>query len=51
MISPECDEKVSDENELHLSSGFIRLEVVADLGRIVCELIKQADQFPLTGFG
>ena len=51
MVSPECDEKIPDEDELHLSSGFIRLEVVANLGWIVRKLIKQANQFPLAGFG
>jgi hypothetical protein len=48
--SLECDEKVSDEDELQLPSGFIRLEVVADLGWMVCELIKQPD-FTFTPMG
>ena len=51
MVSPECDEEIPDENELHLSSGCIRLGVIPDLRRIVGKLIKKADQFPLMGLG
>ena len=51
MVSPECDEQIPDEDELHLTFRIIRPGVVPDLGWIVGKLINKADQFPLTGLG
>jgi hypothetical protein len=51
MVGPECDEKIADENELHIAPGIVRLGVVADLGWTVGKLIEKSNQFLLTGFG
>ena len=51
MVGPECDEKIPDENELHLAAGFVRLGIIPDLGWAVGQLMEKADQFPLPGFG
>ncbi|OYV07359.1 MAG: hypothetical protein CFE26_01390 [Verrucomicrobiales bacterium VVV1] len=45
LIRPEGDELVTDQDELDLASGFIRLKVIADLGRAFGKLVEQPDQF------
>ena len=48
MVCPECDQKIPNEDELYLSSGFIWLGVVSDLGWIFGKLIKKPDQSPVS---
>lgn len=49
MVSPECDEKIPEEDELHFSSGLIRLEVVSDLAWTIGKLIKAGQSISAGG--
>ena len=51
MIRPEGDQKVANQNELHVASGVIGFGVVPKLGRRSGKLRDQLNQLPLPHLG